>query len=140
MEEIDKKFFNCLKRYLDQQNISKEIKIKLNNLVDQNDSYIRIISSLRKEVENTSYISNLNKIRGNDIFINKCVNDNHSIFNFGFNFSDDGKAKKHLIEKEIFNIKLKLTILEHEIVKTNESLIRNVYQLIIYFNNLVQIN
>ncbi len=126
MEEIEKKFSNCLKRYLDQQNICKEIKMKLNHLVDQNDSYVRIISSLSKEVENTSYISNLNKIRGNDIFINSCVKDNHSIFNFGFNFSDDGKAKKHIIEKEIFNVKMKLTILVDEMVKTNESLIQNV--------------
>ena len=135
IEEIDKKFYNCFKSYCYQENVNKQIKIKLNQLVDQLKLYESMIDALKKELENTTYISNLHKIRGSDNFGGSVKSKNK--INFGFNFSDDGKLKKTIIEKEINRILIKFNAVSKEVIETNQSMIENVNKIIILKFKLV---
>lgn len=130
MEEIDKKYSVTVKTYLDQLNICRGVKHKLEELIEIKSNYENMLNSLNKELHNIYLINNMSKIKGidNSLMSNGRKNSNKSAssnsFNYGFNMTDN--SKKSIIEQEIVKIKKKLDPVDEDLNKMNLELLRNV--------------
>jgi hypothetical protein len=132
LEEIDKKYTNALKSYLEQLQNCSHIKGKLEMLIEHKNIYENMIFNFQKEIHNIKLIANISKIKGTDnlSISNRKRGSNKLLgavsFNYGFNALDDGKNKMLTMEAELTKIKKKLAIIDYEIEITNKTLLQSV--------------